>query len=101
MTISKDDLPDDWDILPSDHARGFEKELQLELSPVHRLYGVPLQAIARRAWNDDALFRHTGDADRWSVVHLTWTGKSEQPGWPAAAFTGTLAEFRAACPSAG
>jgi hypothetical protein len=40
------------------------------------------------------LFQHTGDADLWSVVHLTWIGKEEQYGWPAVEFTGTFAEFR-------
>ena len=43
--------------------------------PSHRLYGVPVQGAARRSSNDDVLFRHTGESDLWSVVHLTWTSK--------------------------
>ena len=77
-TQSYDDLagrsPDDWEVLPDG---GFEHELKLELGPVHRLYGVPVQGAARRSSNDDVLFRHTGEADLWSVVHLTWTSKQE------------------------
>ena len=42
------------------------------------------------------LFRHTAEADLWSVVHLTWTSEEEPPGWPAVEFTGTFAEFREA-----
>lgn len=93
MKISQADLPDDWEFLPDG---GYEHELKLELGPSHRLYGVPVQAAARRSWNDDVLFRHTGEPDLWSVVHLTWTSKQEQPGWPAVTFTGTFQAFREA-----
>jgi len=94
MAISQAALPPDWEAVGAEG--GFERELQLEVGPVHRLYGVPVQAVARRSSNDDVLFRHTGEADLWSVVHLTWTSKQEQPGWPAIEFTGTFAEFREA-----
>jgi hypothetical protein len=50
MTISQADLPADWEFLPDG---GYEQELKLELPPVHRLYGVPVQGVARRSWNDD------------------------------------------------
>jgi hypothetical protein len=94
LTISQGDLPPDWEALGPEG--GFERELQLELGAVHRLYGVPLQGAARRCSNDDALFRHTAEVDLYSVVHLTWTSKEELPGWPAVEFTGTFAEFCAA-----
>jgi hypothetical protein len=91
MTISQADLPPGWEALGPEG--GFEGELKLELGPSHRLYGVPLQGAARRCSNDDVLFRHTAEADMYSVVHLTWIGKEEAPGWPAVEFTGTFAEF--------
>ena len=91
MTISQADLPPDWEALGPEG--GFEGELKLELGPVHRLYGVPLQGAARRCSNDDVLYRHTAEADLYSVVHLTWTSKQELPGWPAVQFTGSFAEF--------
>jgi hypothetical protein len=91
MTISQADLPPDWEALGPEG--GFEGELQLELGPVHRLYGVPLQGAARRSSNDDVLFRHTAEADLYSVVHLTWISKQERPPFPLIAFTGTFAEF--------
>jgi hypothetical protein len=93
MTISQADLPDDWEILPDG---GFEHELKLELGPSHRLYGVPVQGAARRSSNDDVLFRHTGESDLWSVVHLTWTSAEEPDGWPAIEFSGTFQAFREA-----
>jgi len=94
LTISQADLPPDWQALGPEG--GFEGELKLELGPVHRLYGVPLQGAARRSSNDDVLFRHKAEADRYSVVHLTWSGAEEPPGWPAVEFTGTFAQFREA-----
>jgi len=96
MTISQTDLPDDWQIVDASRARSLEEELQREVSPVHRLNGVPMQAVAVRASNDDALFQHAGEADQWSDVHLTWSGQQEQRDWPSVEFTGTFAEFREA-----
>ena len=94
MTISQANLPPGWEVLGPEG--GFEGELRLELGPSHRLYGVPVQGAARRSSNDDVLFRHTADADLWSVVHLTWSSQPELPGWPAVPFTGTFEQFRAA-----
>ena len=93
MTISQADLPPDWEALGPEG--GFEGELRLELTPVHRLYGVPLQGAARRARTTTCCSAYRR-ADLWSVVHLTWTSKPELPGWPVVAFTGTFAEFREA-----
>jgi hypothetical protein len=50
-----------YDDLASRSVRGLgiparwrlEQELKLELPPVHRLYGVPVQGVARRSWNND------------------------------------------------
>jgi hypothetical protein len=93
MTIPQAELLGDWEILDAERARGFEAELARELSPVHRLNGVPMQAVAVRTSSDDALFRHRREPNLWSVVHLTWSGKQEPSGWPAVEFTGTFVEF--------
>lgn len=93
MNITKAALPRGWFLLEGDIARGFEAELASELPPVHDLKGVPVQAIAKDDASDDALFRHTNEPDHWSVVHLTWISKPEQPPFPAVVFTGTFAEF--------
>jgi hypothetical protein len=93
MTISDADLPCGWFLLEGKIARGFEAELARELPPVHYLKGVPVQAIAKDDASDDALFRHTDEPNHWSVVHLTWISKQEQPPFPAVAFTGTFAAF--------
>ncbi len=95
--ISDADLPRGWFLLFSDElVKGYEHELALELPPRHYLKGVAVQAIAKDEASDDALFRHTNEPDRWSVVHLTWIGKQEQGHWPSVAFTGTFAEFQKA-----
>ena len=96
MPLAQSDLPSSWAPIDDEQARGFEAELARELSPVHRLYGVAVEAVAVARGSDDALFRHVGEPDTWSVVHLTWIGKQEQGHWPAATFTGTLAEFQEA-----
>lgn len=96
MTFSQAELPGGWDALGPERARQIEEELTRELNPVHRLYGVAVQAVAARSSNDDTLLRHTGDADCWSVVHLTWSGQREGRDWPTIEFTGTFAEFCAA-----
>src|SRR5918996_1669209 len=73
------DLPRGWFLLEGDIARRFEAELASELPPVHYLKGVPVQAVAKDDASDDAIFRHTNEPDHWSVVHLTWISKPEQP----------------------
>lgn len=94
MTITDAELPDGWGGLTAEQVSGFAAELALELRPLHRLYGVPMQAVAVSDASDDALFRHTDEPDLFSVVHLTWTGKQEQGHWPVVTFTGTFAQFR-------
>ncbi len=56
------------------------RELQLELSPGHLLYGLNLIPIAFSTKADDVLF---GLSDgRVASVHLTWRGGPEEPPWP-------------------
>jgi len=93
MTISQADLRMTGNFSPTG---GSSVNSSSELGPSHRLYGVPVQGAARRSSNDDVLFRHTGESDLWSVVHLTWTSAEEPDGWPAVEFTGTFAAFREA-----
>ena len=93
MTNTNADLPHGWFLLEGDSGRGFEAELASELPSVHYLKGVPVQAFAKDDASDDVLFRHVNEPDHWSVVHLTWIGKQEQPPFPCVEFTGTFAEF--------
>jgi hypothetical protein len=95
VIVTQGQLPNDWEVLPANHVRGFEQVLRSELATGHRWNDVRLQAVARRGSNDDVLFRHMDEADLWSVVHLTWSNKQEQPPFPLVGFTGTFAEFHA------
>lgn len=54
-------------------------ELLREASPGHPLYGIAFTVIGRSEARDDVLLKVD---DRWALVHLTWSGKSEVPPWP-------------------
>ena len=66
----------------AERVRAFERELALEVAPGHRLAGIPVEAFGKRDDCEDVLFRLTDGSGRLAVVHLTWTGKRDQPPWP-------------------
>lgn len=53
--------------------RNFCKEINKE----HILYGIEVKEIARREECDDVLFFLLDGTNRYTVVHLTWSGKME------------------------
>jgi hypothetical protein len=61
-------------------AAAFLRELQLELAPDHPLHGTKLTGIAHSRAGDDVLFQM--EDRRVAQVHLTWSGRPEQPPWP-------------------
>lgn len=70
---------------------GMEQELQRELTHGHSLYGLPVQAVARRQDCDDVLFRVLDGTGRVAVVHLTWTqNPPDRSPWP---YAGTYQSF--------
>jgi hypothetical protein len=69
-----------WRALPLERAKALLREVQIELSPGHPLYGVDLTAIAVSRLADDVLFRL--DDGRVADVHLTWRRGAEQNPWP-------------------
>ena len=71
----------------------FERQLKLELSSGHELYGVPVKLIGRHGGCDDALFEFLDDSGQVAVVHLTWARRPETPPWPATAIYGSLEEW--------
>ena len=77
----------DWSPV-SQREEGLVKELQLELGKEHALYGIPVRAVARANYNDDVLFElnSPGVKFRYVLVHLTWRGVEEPPGWPSTSF---------------
>ncbi|WP_150241939.1 hypothetical protein [Streptomyces albofaciens] len=75
-------LPAPWWVPDGGALHGLERELHRELPPDHALYGARVRAAARCETCDDDLFRVTDRSFRWAVVHLTWSGRQEQPPWP-------------------
>jgi hypothetical protein len=90
--------PEDRQPLPLGWYRllgtGHVAELQSEISPSHLLSGAAVEAVAARGANDDVLLRHLANRSRFTVVHLTWSGRREpDPLFPSVEFDGTYEEF--------
>lgn len=89
------DLPEGW-YSPNDELMlRLHSELQRELPRGHLLAG---RAVETFAWtegsNDDVLFRNLDDADRFTVIHLSWRSRRESdPRYPLVEFDGTFRQF--------
>ena len=71
-------LPEGWYYTDTSESEHQHAELQRELPPGHLLYGVPVRTIAwRDGASDDVLFQRLDDPTRFTVVHLTWRGRTE------------------------
>src|SRR5579864_9638309 len=70
-----------WRALPPERAESLLREVQIELSPGHPLYGADLTAIAVSRLADDVLFLL--DDGRVAGVHLTWCRGAEQNPCPS------------------
>lgn len=89
-------LPESYFYREEAAEKEFHAELQRELAPGHLLYGVRVQIFATRDGTDDVLFQHLDQPERFTVVHLTWRGRTEiSSHYPAVLFDGTLADFLA------
>jgi hypothetical protein len=87
-------LPEGWDALTPTSAARLLAELRRELATDHSLATTALDAVARRGDRDDVLFRCTDEPDRYVVVHMTWSGRTEpDPRWPSIVFDGSLAQL--------
>ncbi|MEZ5379667.1 MAG: hypothetical protein R2733_24425 [Acidimicrobiales bacterium] len=76
-----DPLPAGWRILDQPRRQQLVRELAVELSSGHRLFGQVLSPVAGCIGCDDTLV-FVEDETRWAIVHPTWKGGSEQPPWP-------------------
>ncbi|SDZ43224.1 hypothetical protein SAMN05444365_1164 [Micromonospora pattaloongensis] len=84
-------MPDDviitdpwWDLRnpgesEQEQVHAITNEMLRETSPGHALHGMPFAVVGRSDARDDVLLKVD---DRWALVHLTWSGKSEVPPWP-------------------
>ena len=63
---------------PPGNTSALEKELVLEVSRGHPLFGRKMRAVAQRQDNDDVLFvSEDGLQEIVAVVHLTWSLRAE------------------------
>lgn len=69
------------DAANSSNRLAWEQELRTELSTGHVLDGRRWVMFARRTDRDDAVLHLASGG--YAVVHLTWSGRTEQPPWPS------------------
>ena len=88
-------LPEPWTRPDADDAASLHAELQRELPPGHLLYRVPVETFAwTGGGHDDTLFRWLNLPDRFTVIHLSWLGRTEiNSKHPTVEFDGSFAEF--------
>ena len=88
-------LPSGWFYPSKDIARKLHDELARELHPAHRLSGRVLAVYAwRDGATDDVLVRHLEEDDRFTVVHLSWSGHTEIDAiHPTIEYDGTFSGF--------
>lgn len=88
-------LPEGWFYPEVQIAEDLHAELQRELTPGHLFHGRAVQAFAwREGATDDVLFRHVDQPARFTVIHLSWSGKQEiNAQHPTVEFDGTFEAF--------
>lgn len=73
-----DRLPEGWFLATDEESSNLHDELLRELSEGHLLQAKPLTVVAsRRGATDDILCRHLGETERYTVIHLSWSMKTE------------------------
>jgi phenylpropionate dioxygenase-like ring-hydroxylating dioxygenase large terminal subunit len=96
-TPSNQKLPDYWEHPDTDTAAQLYAELQRELPAGHILYGVSVETFGWTAHgSDDILFRWLDEPNHFTIVHLSWLGRTEiNAQHPTVEFDGSFAEFLA------
>ncbi len=93
----KKTLPAGWFPASEAESKALYAELQKELPCGHLLFGVDVEVIGHRdGATDDVLVRHVNQANRYTVVHLTWSGQQEgDPSHPWVEMDGSWEDFLA------
>ena len=88
-------LPLGWFYPDHETSLSLVAELERELPPGHLLTGRSVETFAwREGATDDTLFRHVDDPERFTVIHLSWLGRTEiNAEHPTVEFDGTFAGF--------
>jgi hypothetical protein len=80
--MTNQEYPNPWRPIGA-AAENFERELRMELSPGHVLYGIKAIPLAMRDDCDDVLFGLEDGPAPFAIVHLTWSSVPEQaPDYP-------------------
>ncbi|HEX9997072.1 MAG TPA: hypothetical protein VGB45_08015 [Abditibacterium sp.] len=88
------DLPEGYYYPAEKEAAHLHAELQRELPEGHLLFGVPVETFAAYEDNQDVLVCHTNQPERFTLIHLTWVGKTEISAYyPSVTFDGNFAGF--------
>jgi len=94
MTPLPKSLPIGWFASSPVKSTELHDELRKELPPGHRLHGIEVHVIAHREGTDDILCQHINDPDQFTVVHLSWIGKTEiDPNHPYVEADGSFDAF--------
>ncbi len=85
--------PDQWHQIKPEGQIALERELLREISPGHKLFGLTIHAIARRADCDDVLFA-VGGSSQVAEVHLVYGKRESNSDWPAVVLYESLIAWR-------
>ena len=83
-----------WDLRDGEgatHARALHTELEAELSIGHPLHGLDCRVVAKALPQDEVV---VVAGELVALVHLTWSGRREQPPFPTVEFADSAAAFR-------
>jgi hypothetical protein len=94
---ARPELPEGWYYPDPDDTQQLLAELQRELPSGHLLYNIAVEVFAwREHATDDVLFRHRHQPERFTVIHLSWSGRTEiNAQHPTVEFDGLFTEFLA------
>ena len=85
---------------PAGHGDALVRGAIVEIPSNHPLSGRALTPLARREDCDDVLFQ-LDDGPAVAVVHLTWSGRPERPGFPTTRQYSGFAHFRTSADAFG
>jgi hypothetical protein len=89
-------LPEGWEHPDQSMAKRLLAEFQRELPSGHLLDGVAVETFAWSRGIDDVLFRHRDKPDHFTIIHLTWLGRTEiDHKHPTVEWDGSFSEFLA------
>lgn len=95
VTAHQSELSDmGFELVTPDRNTGLLKQLELELSPGHSIYGISATVLGAFSGTDDILLKLDTEVEgaRYALVHLTWGG-TQTPPWPSTQLIADLDEW--------